>query len=457
MFGDMNNSMQDYDNLFGGTISGVVAHGLCTRCGACFGVCPSESIEFNNKHFPETTYSCSRCGLCLKVCGGIEVNFPKYCQKHYGCTHNLTDNAIGPVLYSEAIYSTDGEVRKKGASGGLASQILISLFDQGRIDGAVVVGYCENNPLQPEVKMARNREDVLSCAQSKYSLFPVAHIYRKIISEPGRYAVVGLPCQIHSLYRWQEISPKLNDRVVLIIGLFCHMNLEFDAVRDLARIKKIPVERISKLEFRGGQWPGGVRITLDDGRVIPLHKGDIKDGAFNYLNKLYAARRCLYCVDFSSELSDIAISDPWLRGSNGDYIFKGGWSVGHVRTKRGHNVIAGMKKLNAIKAEKIDYSLIVSNNQSITHHKKRGAFIRISRSIKKGNPSPVYYYDFPRLSAHDHLRETLYQISMIGWHVKALRKYLLRIAFSKMGWTIAQWKSSLKKMKYRKITSFKAD
>lgn len=430
-------------------IDDVVLQGMCTRCGACIGVCPSDSIDLTEHCFPFVKSSCTSCGLCIKICGGIEVNFPEYCQKNYGRLHNLTDDAIGPVLYSEAMHSTDAEVLGKGASGGIVSQILISLFEQGHIDGAVVVGYSKANPLQPEAKLARCREDVLNCTQSKYSLFPVSHIYKNIINEPGRYAVVGLPCQIHSLYRWQEINQKLNERVVLIIGLFCHMNLEFDAVKFLASNKNISLSRISKLEFRGGDWPGVIRVTLDDGSIIPLHGGDIKDGAFNYLKKYYAAKRCSYCIDFSAELADISVSDPWLRDSNGEYIFKGGWSVAHIRTERGRKVIEEIKKRNEVKAQKIDRELIVRNNTAITYHKKRGAFIRIRRLKRKGRSFPNYYLDIPNLSLADNFREILYEISRFIVKYKFIKRVMLKINFSPFGWQLGRFKANLKKWKHR--------
>ncbi len=431
-------------------INDVVTYDLCTRCGACLGICPIPgAIDTDLRSFPYTTEKCKNCKMCIKVCGGIEVNFPKYTEKLYGEAKDLTTNAIEPLLYSKATYATDKEVRDKSSSGGLASQILISLLEQGEIDGAVVAGYSSENPLQPEARIARSREEVLQCMQSKYTLFPVANVYSEILRVAGRYAVVGLPCQLHSLFRWQELDSRLGKRVAVIIGLFCHANLEKDVIGELARIKKVPSDKVSKLEFRGGKWPGGMRVTLKDGSVLPLHKGDIKDGAFNYLNKLYVAKRCLLCTDYSAELSDIAISDPWLRDKRGEYIFQGGWSMAHVRTDKGSRVISGMEERKEIVAEKVDSSIVLKNNKYFTHFKKRGAFIRIDRLKKKGLPYPNYSLKSPEISLTDRLREYLYQISLIGSYIKPLRRILLKLAFSSFGWQVGRCKAFLKKWKYR--------
>ena len=451
MFRSNRRSFVDYNNCSFNNIDSVVGSVLCTRCGACYGVCPQGSINWNEDLFPYTTDKCTNCGLCLKVCGGIEVDFPKYTKKIYSTPQSLTSNAIGPVLYSEAAYSVNKTIRSKSSSGGLVSQILVSLLEWNMIDGAVVVGFSEKNPLEPEARIARSYDDVIQCSQSKYSLFPVCHIYEEIIKTPRRYAVVGLPCQIHSLFRWQEISEELGERVVLVIGLFCHMNLEPAAIYDILNIKKIRKDDIERLEYRGGKWPGGIRVTLKDGSIIPLHKGNIKDGAFNYLNKLYVAERCLLCTDFSAELSDISISDPWIRDENGRYLLEGGWSLAHIRTVRGDNVFTRLKASKSIVSKRIDASLVIKSNRSMTNHKKRGAFIRINRLIKKGRPYPEYFLKPPQLVFSDYIREILFQMSLVGWHLKKLRKPLLRIAFSAAGGFIGYIKEIVQRWRHRSI------
>lgn len=437
---------EQWDEL---NINSVVISGLCTRCGACYGACPHNVIVWDNQNFPHATEECTRCQICLAVCGGTEVDFSKYAEKHYGSPQDLTKNAIEPVRYSAVAHSTDVMVRKSGASGGIVSQIAISLLERDEIDGVVVVGFSKDSPLRPEAKIARSKADVLNCAQSKYFLFPVAHIYAEILRTPGRYAVIGLPCQIHSLFRWGEISKKIHKRVVLIVGLVCHANLEPAVVNDLLQVKRVRQEDISQFEFRGGEWPGGIRVTKKNGQILPLHELDIKDGAFNYLSKLYIGRRCLLCIDYSADLSDIAIADPWLRNNRGEYLYKGGWSLVLVKTERGHNVFKKMEECAEIISEKVDTNLVIRNSRPLTQHKKRGAFIRIKKLLKQRKATPRYFLEFPSLCTSDYIREYVYQMTLVGWHIRKIRKILLKIAFSKFGSFFGRMKASFKKIKYR--------
>jgi coenzyme F420 hydrogenase subunit beta len=430
-------------------ISTVVKDNLCTRCGACAGVCPSGALRWDDRYFPYPTGECTSCGLCLKVCGGIEVDFTKYAQRLYGRNYDLTQDAIGPVRYSFAAYSTDAGLRKRSSSGGLVSQMLISLLNSGEINGAVVCGMSSDDPLVPRAFMARTSDEIIAASQSKYSIFPVSHLYAEIIKTAGKYAIVGLPCQIHSLFRWQEIQPVLEERIVVVVGLFCHSNLERDAVIDLLRVNKVKSSDIERIEFRGGQWPGQIIIRMKDGHARPLHRGDIKDGVFNYLNKLYIADRCLVCTDYSSELSDIAVADPWLRDEEGEYLFRDGWSVGHIRTARGDLIIRQVIKSGSIVTKDIDRELIDLNSGYMTQHKKRGSFIRIKLRKLKGQRYPEYHLTFPRLGVHDYISEVVMQISLVGRHFSNLRYFLLKLALSSVGWRFTRFRSQMKKRAFK--------
>ncbi|MDA8164474.1 MAG: Coenzyme F420 hydrogenase/dehydrogenase, beta subunit C-terminal domain [Desulfobacteraceae bacterium] len=428
----------------------MVAAGLCTRCGACAGVCPAGAVrlEAENGYFPRLTAGCTQCGRCLQVCGGREVDFPALAERHYGRRESFRENAIGPLRFSEAAFSRDERVRKNGSSGGLASQILIDLLAAGTIDGAVVVDFTEDTPPRPVPRVARSRQEIVRASQSKYCLFPVAHVYRELIDTPGRYAVVGLPCQLHSLRKWQEASGKLRERVVLAIGLFCHTNLEPGVIGDLLASKGIAPSRVRRLEFRGGAWPGGMRVTLEDGRIVPLHPGDIKDGAFNYLKYLYGAARCRLCPDFSAELADIAISDPWVRGPRGEYLFQGGWSVAHVRTPVGEKFWEEVKKRGQVTTAPVVREAILAGNRSLTRYKKKNLPARLAWRQSRNRPVPEYHLGPLTVGRRALAREQVAALLLRVLHSGPVRRLLLLVLFSRSGIVLIRARAASKKVMF---------
>jgi coenzyme F420 hydrogenase subunit beta len=59
-------------------IESVVIDGLCTGCGTCAGVCPTEAISMrilDGLFLPEVEEEkCTSCGLCLRCCAGHSLD-----------------------------------------------------------------------------------------------------------------------------------------------------------------------------------------------------------------------------------------------------------------------------------------------------------------------------------------------------------------------------------------------
>ena len=66
---------------------GFFDHNLCTRCGTCAGVCPTNAISITDDFFPDLIEDrCTKCGMCAKTCPGNSINFAALSQNVLGVT-----------------------------------------------------------------------------------------------------------------------------------------------------------------------------------------------------------------------------------------------------------------------------------------------------------------------------------------------------------------------------------
>ncbi len=323
-------------------VNQIVDAGLCVRCGACDPACPVDIIKFDSQAYPYITNEeecITTCIRCLKVCPGKIVDFNMWDDEMFGARPH-PESITGIVRRSMIGYSTDNKIRQNGASGGLVTQLLIYLLDKGIINGALVLGSKpDDNGYNFKSYVARTPDEIKSASRSKYILIEHLEQLREIENVDGKYAVVALPCHIHAIKKYQKVSKKLRERIVFIIGLYCNVAFEPYLLDDLVKFSGYKREEIINIEFRAGEWPGGVEFTLRDGTIKkPLKFEEMKD-TFNSFKLFYTASRCNLCIDFSAEYGDISVGDPWLRGEDGNYLFEDSRTTILTRTEFGDKLI----------------------------------------------------------------------------------------------------------------------
>ena len=263
---------------------------LCCGCGNCVSVCPALALTFDrstNAPRPVEPYRCDSCGLCLAVCPSL---------------HELEKPA---VLKCYAAYSKNRDIRYNASSGGFVTELLIGLLEEGGIDGAIVCDY-RDDVFVPEATLATSKEDVIKAATSKYCPVPMNLALRYINN--GKFAFVGLPCHVKGLRLRQSIDPKMRESVTLAIGLFCNHTPRLQATDYLLYNLGVNRKDVARIQYRGKGWPGTMRVTLRNGRVVQL--ADAWDTGFG---KHFIPHACLDCEDVFSDYADISVGDPWLK------------------------------------------------------------------------------------------------------------------------------------------------
>lgn len=421
----------------------IVDNDLCVRCGTCAGVCPVEAITLDGNHYPVINSSCIECGRCVKVCPGIDVNFPALTMQLFEKKFNI-DELLGFFTHFYAGHALDPDVRANASSGGVITQLLIYLLEKKIIDGAIVTIMDPKAPCESKAAIVKTKNELLQSMQSKYTIVPVNQQFSKIKQMEGKFAFVGLPCHVHGFRKLANIDPVIRDKIYLVLGLYCHLNLEPEATLDLQKISRIPQKQIKNFEYRGGEWPGAIRVKLRNGTIHNLHYSNYKDGAYNYLSRLYYAKRCLYCIDGSSEMADISFADPWVQDANGEWIYKNGWTMVFQRTEKGGKILSEANKDKAIFIEELyEYSMLNRFIHNIGN-KRKLAFVRLSRLKSRNKPVPEYHLGKPMVTRKDRRKEFMYSMTLLISRHRLLKQIIMKILFSRSGILLTKLRIAIK-------------
>ena len=355
----------------------------------------------------------------MKVCPGEE--FPFF-DAHKNVIEEDGDLKSTHGSFSDALiaYSEDPFIREHSTSGGLITAILLHLLETGQIDGAVVIVSDEKHLWKGKPIIARTKEEMLSAMKSKYAISPTNAAFAEIRNIPGKYAMVGLPCQIHGFVKAAELDPRIKERVVLTIGLFCHAAIEHDAFKIIWDSLGDKTKKTKKFISRIGKHPGAPHIEQEDGTTYPVYFGDKKGfkpssmEVINILYRLYTPERCLTCFDGLAEFADIAVGDPWMSPPENDVDFEKGWSFGLIRTKRGKEAISSLKDSGQLKWKDLTRKEALSCNVHMVSEKRWRAFRVIETHKRQGKPVPSYGEHGLQLPKHSGKQFVLTEMNMLS-------------------------------------------
>jgi coenzyme F420 hydrogenase subunit beta len=420
----------------------VIAKGLCTRCGVCAGVCPVGIIGKDEDGYPIVTGNCISCNKCNLCCPGGDVDFPLLSKQIFGTGYD----PLSLTGYVEEMYianSINNGVREAGSSGGVVTALLLYLLGTGKIQGAIVVGMDEKKPYLSKGILATTADEILAAAGSKYSITPSMEVLSLLRKKEGRFAIVGLPCQIHGLRKLMEVDPQLSGKIYCILGLFCNCNLEPFAAKEAIEIKGIGLADVGRFDYRGGTWPGRFQVTKRNGDKIHLNSLTIKF-TMNIMFRLFGARRCYLCVDALAEYADISFGDFWAHDYIGKLAENERCTLVYQRTSVGMTILQ-----DALKNEVIQLQTLPQQRNSIrilnmTREKKQRALLLIWQKSKHGIPIPDYHFEIKKPSFSE--RRILFIHHFYNLIIKLhLRKPIVKMLFSPPGKVIDGMNSCRKK------------
>jgi coenzyme F420 hydrogenase subunit beta len=352
---------------------------LCTSCGTCVPICPTQAISM--KETPGGLLfarvddaTCNGCGLCLRGCGG------RYLAE--GLLPDNVDPFKGKVLAAYCGFANDSDIRLHGQSGGVVTALLSFLLETGRADKALVNHMPEDGTLRPAPYMAHKKEALLHSQGSKYCPVALNAAIPPAIGKDGKkIAVVGLPCHLHSLRNVQTFNPYWEKGVCITVGLFCDRTLAYSAIDYLIGKGKVAPKNVMAFRYREktqGGWPGTIQLRTKSGKEIRLpskERQSVKD--------YFTPPRCRLCFDKVNVLSDISVGDAWGVNEGNE-----GFSVLLARTAAGLALLQEAQNCGYLTLESIDPEIIFKG-QAVEKRRQLWTAFSEERRIN-GDPLPQY-------------------------------------------------------------------
>lgn len=304
----MKSKTEKEDRGFGLLQKEVIDPDLCCRCGTCVAVCPEDNI-----HFPDPTGKClpadkgtcrDGCALCSRACPGADSDMSRFCEQAPG--DRDPGFGLGPYREICLLKAADPAIRAKSTSGGAVTALLTYCLEHRIVDGVLSVGPDPGDPRRSAARISHSAEELLQCIQSRYCVVPLNAALRQL-NPDKKYAMAGLPCQVEGLMKLRKRSPVLVENVSLVLGLFCHSTMYFEATeRLLESAAGNGHTRLSAVKYRDGDFPGHFTVHRENGSEKIAHL----DQLMVYFD-FFSLNRCRLCMDHVAALADISFADPF--------------------------------------------------------------------------------------------------------------------------------------------------
>ncbi|MCP5489104.1 MAG: Coenzyme F420 hydrogenase/dehydrogenase, beta subunit C-terminal domain [Verrucomicrobia bacterium] len=309
-----------------GLFEQVVCGGYCIGCGACAVVSPSRfSIEMDEfgcyqaVTLPNPADQAEGDAAGAAVCpfSASAISEDEVAREVFPADARAHD-AVGRFLETFAGYVLEDGYRNRGSSGGMVSWMAKELLQRDLVDGIVHAKAGPGSSPLFQYGISRSVEELNRHPKSKYYPVELSSVLRELEQEPGRFAIIALPCFAKALRALFRQQPNLREKIPFIIGLFCGHLKSANYAENYGWQLGIDPGQLTAVDFRvklsdrsanhygikvEGQKNGAaISVTHDHQSLFGANWGF---GFFKY-------SACDYCDDVTAELADISIGDAWI-------------------------------------------------------------------------------------------------------------------------------------------------
>jgi len=252
--------------------------------------------------------------------GGQNDGIDSITEQEYKSSSEYWNKYLGYYSACYAGFSNEGDHRKNGASGGMATWFLEEIVSKGMVDAVICVKQNDNSGVENKFSFAicQEKEEIRQAASSKYYPVEVSNIIRYLISDSSgsTYALIGLPCLIFGIRLVMKRIPSLRSKIKILASLTCGQLPNSYYTECLSEFSGVPYQEARNLNYRykkdcsdAGNFgfqiegPEGVKGKIVFWDELPW---------LLWSNSIFTHRACKYCDDIFGETADVTFMDAWL-------------------------------------------------------------------------------------------------------------------------------------------------
>jgi coenzyme F420 hydrogenase subunit beta len=261
---------------------------------------------------------------------------------------------IGVYETVRSTRATDRAIREVATDGGVVTALLVYMLEHHLIDGAIVSR--KTSILSREPMIATTRNELIAAAGShfggsshleelgdRYTTYsPTLSAVKGLRSgSMQRVAMVGTPCQVHTVRKMQALGILPAHIITFAIGLFCIENFGFDETGRRKLEARLQAEVGRPVHFEDID-----KINIKGDLIVSLNGTDKARTTIHVpLDELEEMARpaCLACTDFANDYADLSaggLGSPegyttvLLRTQKGSRIYAEALSHGYIEEMR---------------------------------------------------------------------------------------------------------------------------